>query len=112
KERVATLRGKVHTDAERNRAARLAHVNGVRRVVNDIALEGAATKGTAGTLAEKTKDTAKTAAEGTKAGGQKVTEKAKPGLSKTGEVITDTWITGRVKSGFLGEDLLKGSDID
>ena len=47
----------------------------------------------------------------TKEGAGKVVDKTKEGLSKTGEVITDTWITGRVKSKFVGEDLLKGSDI-
>ena len=47
----------------------------------------------------------------TKEGAEKAYDKTKEGLSKTGEVITDTWITGRVKSKFVGEDLLKGSDI-
>src|SRR5437867_1621826 len=41
----------------------------------------------------------------------KVTEKTKEGVSKTGEVITDSWITTRVKSKFLDESVLKGSDI-
>src|SRR5712664_2709923 len=44
-------------------------------------------------------------------GAEKVVDKTKEGLSKTGEVITDPWITTRVKSKFVGEDLLKGSDI-
>src|SRR6185295_14538298 len=47
---------------------------------------------------------------------KKVVKKAghetKEGLSKTGEVITDGWITTHVKAKFVGEDLLKGSDID
>jgi len=47
----------------------------------------------------------------TKEGAGKVVDKTKEGLSKTGEVITDSWITTRVKSKFVGEDLLKGSDI-
>jgi osmotically-inducible protein OsmY len=37
--------------------------------------------------------------------------KTKEGLSKTGEVITDAWITTRIHERFVGEDLLKGSDI-
>jgi hyperosmotically inducible periplasmic protein len=49
--------------------------------------------------------------EKTKEGANKVADKTKEGLSKTGEVITDAWITTRVKSKFVGEDLLKGSDI-
>jgi hyperosmotically inducible protein len=47
----------------------------------------------------------------TKEGAGKVVDKTKEGLSKTGEVITDSWITTRVKSKFVDEDLLKGSDI-
>ena len=38
-------------------------------------------------------------------------DKTKEGLSKTGEVMTDEWITGRVHARFVGEDLLKDSDI-
>lgn len=38
-------------------------------------------------------------------------EKTKEGLSKTGEVMTDEWITTRVHARFVGEDLLKDSDI-
>jgi hyperosmotically inducible protein len=40
-----------------------------------------------------------------------VAEHAKDGLSKTGEVITDGWITGRIHERFVGESLLKHSDI-
>jgi osmotically-inducible protein OsmY len=35
----------------------------------------------------------------------------KDGLSKTGEVMTDGWITTRVHSRFVGEPRLKDSDI-
>ena len=52
------------------------------------------------------------AVEKTKKGAEKVVDKTKEGLSKTGEVITDGWITTRVKSKFVGEDLLKDSDIN
>lgn len=38
--------------------------------------------------------------------------KTKDGLSKTGEVMTDGWITTRVKSRFVGQSVLKDSDID
>ena len=40
-----------------------------------------------------------------------VIEKTKDGLSKTGDVMTDGWITTRVHQRFVNEDLLKGSDI-
>lgn len=55
--------------------------------------------------AEKTKDAVVT---GTKA----VAEATKDGLSKTGEVMTDGWITTRVHARFVDESLLKNSDID
>ena len=38
-------------------------------------------------------------------------DKTKGGLSKSGEVITDEWITTRVHERFVSEDLLKDSDI-
>lgn len=47
----------------------------------------------------------------TKQGAEKLGEKTEEALSKTGEVITDGWITTRVHQRFVGEDLLKGSDI-
>src|SRR5437763_7112741 len=40
-----------------------------------------------------------------------VADKTKEGVSKTGEVMTDAWITTRVHEGFVGEALLKDSDI-
>jgi len=45
-------------------------------------------------------------------GAKTVAGKTKDGLSKTGEVMTDGWITGRVSARFVDEDLLKGSDIN
>lgn len=72
---------------------------------------------------EKTKQGAKNVGEETKEGAEKVADKTKEvagtagrktkeGLSKTGEVMTDAWIKGRVSSRFVPDDLLKGSDID
>ena len=40
-----------------------------------------------------------------------VADKTKEGLSKTGEVMTDGWITTRVHERFVTESLLKDSDI-
>ena len=88
-EGVVTLTGIVTTQAESAKAARLANVKGVTRVNNNLVVTKEV-KGTAGRAVEKTKE----------------------GLSKTGEVITDGWITSRVHSKFLGEDLLKDSDIN
>jgi hyperosmotically inducible periplasmic protein len=96
---VATLTGTVPTEADRRKASQLATVPGVARVENQLIVDLSAT-GTAGTMKSKTKD-----------GAEKAVDKTKEGLSKTGEVITDSWITTRVKSKFVGEDLLKDSDI-
>ena len=119
---VATLTGTVPTEADRTKATQLATIKGIARVDNKIIVDLAAaagTKGTAGTIkektkegAEKTKEGAEKVAEKTKEGAGKVVDKTKEGLSKTGEVITDAWITTRVKSKFVGEDLLKDSDIN
>jgi hyperosmotically inducible protein len=99
-EGVVTLTGVVPTEADSAKAARLARVRGVSRVNNNLVVTKEV-KGTAGKAVEKTKD-----------GAGKVVEKTKEGLSKTGEVITDGWITSRVHSKFVGEDLLKDSDIN
>ena len=110
---VATLTGTVPTEADRVKATRLATIKGIARVDNKITVElPGATTGTAGTIKEKTKEGAEKVAEKTKEGAGKVVDKTKEGLSKTGEVITDGWITTRVKSKFVGEDLLKESDIN
>ena len=39
-------------------------------------------------------------------------ERIKGGFSKTGEKISDGWITTKLNWFFVGEDLLKGSRID
>jgi len=80
------LTGTVATAPQKAEAGRLARVDGVSTVENDIAID----KNVDETLAERTK----------------------AGLSKTGEAITDGWITTKVKWFFVGEDLLKGSDIN
>ena len=107
---VATLTGTVQSQSERRKATQLATITGVARVDNQIVVDPA-TKGTTGTL-EKTKEGAGKVAEKTKEGAVKVGEKTKEGLSKTGEVITDAWITSRVHTKFVGEDLLKDSNIN
>jgi osmotically-inducible protein OsmY len=112
---VATLIGTVATEADRRKATELATVPGVSRVENQLVVDLSATAGTTGTMkkgAEKTKEGAEKVGEKTKEGAEKVGEKTKEGLSKTGEVITDGWITSRVHSKFVGEDLLKDSNIN
>ena len=48
-----------------------------------------------------------TVAERTKGGVQKT----KAGLSKSGEVMTDEWVTARISQQFAAEELLKDSDV-
>ena len=45
-------------------------------------------------------------------GFNKTVDKTKEGVSKTGAVTTDAWVTTRIREQFVGDDLLKGSDID
>jgi osmotically-inducible protein OsmY len=104
---VATLTGTVPTEADRRKATQLATIKGVSRVENQLLVDLAAA-GTSGSM----KSTVKEGAEKTKDGVEKAADKTKEGLSKTGEVITDGWITTRVHSKFVGEDLLKDSDIN
>lgn len=96
-DRVATLTGTVATRQEKARAGRLAHVNGVRRVDNNITVDRSAVHGTTGRIENGAKDIGRT--------GEHAAE-------KTGEVATDAWITSRIHERFMGVDVLKGSDID
>ena len=95
---VVTLTGMVATEAQRTRATQLATVPGVARVDNQLIVDAAAPKkGTMGTIEQKTKD-----------GAEVVADKTKEGLSKSGEVITDAWITTRVHSKFVGRRPAEG----
>jgi osmotically-inducible protein OsmY len=136
---VVTLIGTVPSEADRRMAADLATVNGVSRVDNQLIVDMNAT-GTTGkaeskidkgaektksgvnkaidktkegteTAWEKTKDGAEVAWVKTKEGTAKAADKSAEGIAKAGEAITDTYIKTRVHSKFVGEDLLKGSDI-
>src|SRR5437870_1558870 len=71
KDHVVTLTGSVASDRERLRAARLAHMKGVTRVDNQLAVDHTAPKGTMGTIEEKTK----AGAEATKHGAATAAEK-------------------------------------
>jgi osmotically-inducible protein OsmY len=82
---AVTLGGSVSSDSQRVDAERLARVGGVTKVDNEIKVD---------------RDVDRT-----------LTDRAKSGLSKTGEAITDTWITAKVKWFYVGEDSLKVSDI-
>jgi len=63
------------------------------------------------TVTEKTVEGAEKTKDAVVKGTTVAVDKTKEGLSKTGEVMTDEWITGRVHARFVDEDLLKGSNI-
>jgi osmotically-inducible protein OsmY len=83
---IVTLTGDVATAAQKAEAERLAKVDGITRVDSQIKID-------------PDEDTT-------------VAERVKKGLSRTGEAITDGWITTKVKWFFVGEDALDGSDIN
>src|SRR5437762_2073145 len=117
---VATLTGTVATEAQKARAGRLAKVSGSTRVDNRIVVDpSTASKGTTGRVGDKTKEGANKTKEGaekagekTKEGAEKVWDKTKEGAGKAGAETTDAYILSRVKSRFLGVDVMKGSDIN
>ena len=82
----AWLTGTVATDAQKAEAGRLAKIDGISNVQNDVVID----KNVDRTLAER----------------------AKAGMTKAGDKITDGWITTKVQWFFVGEDLLKGRDIN
>ena len=83
---VATLTGDVATAAQKAEAARLAKIVGITSVVNNIVIDPDEDRSLA--------------------------EKVKSGMNKSGEKISDAWITTKVNWFFVGEDSLKGSKID
>jgi osmotically-inducible protein OsmY len=108
---VVTLSGLVGKDADKVTAEELARVPGVVRVVNNLKSREKATdkvEGTAGAVA----GAAKTGAEKTVDATKKAASATKSAVSKTGENITDGWITSRIKTKFLGEEVLRASSIN
>ena len=63
-------------------------------------------------VVEKTKDGAVKTKNAVVKGAKVVADKTEDGLSKTGEVMTDGWITTRINARFVDEALLKDSHID
>lgn len=83
---VVKLSGSVATAAQKAAAERVAKIDGVTTVVNDIKVDPDADKSVADWI--------------------------KAGLSKTGDKISDTWINSKVSWFFVGEDTLKDSNIN
>jgi len=119
---VVTLSGVVAKDADKTTAGELARVPGVVRVENNLKSREKATdavEGTAGTVVDKTKAGAEKTADVTKTGAKKTVEATKKVGSvtkkaavKTGENVTDGWITSRIKTKFMGEEVLRASSIN
>jgi osmotically-inducible protein OsmY len=108
---VVTLSGMVGKDADKATAEELARVPGVVRVENNLKSREKATdkvEGTAGAVA----GAARTGAEKTVDATKKVAGATRSAVSKTGENITDGWITSRIKTKFLGEEALRASSIN
>jgi osmotically-inducible protein OsmY len=82
---IATLKGSVSTGGEKARAEQLAHVKGVSRIENDIS------------VAVPDRD---------------LGNEIKREVAQAGEAVTDSWITAKVKTQFVSEDALDGSDIN
>ena len=102
---IATLTGEVKTAALKSRAARLAKIDGVTRVDNQITVD-------ARTVADKTKAGTEKAANKAAEGVGVAADETKKAAKGTGAVISDTWITTKVKSKFVAEGgVLKHSDI-
>jgi len=83
--RDVMLLGTVATDDQKSEAGKLAKVEGVGKVDNQIAVD---------------KDADRT-----------LMDRAKRGLRRTGDAIDDGWITTKVKWFLTGDALLKGSNI-
>jgi osmotically-inducible protein OsmY len=116
---VATLTGKVRTEAEKTKAGVDAKIAGITRVDNQITLDKDAGKSVStrvkegtNTAGNKTRSATDTAVDKTKDATNTAIDKTKESVNKTGEVVSDSWITTKVHAAFMGEDLLKGSDIN
>jgi len=101
-------------DAAKGAAAKTkdATVHGAEKTKNATVHGAEKTKDATVTGAEKTKDATVHGAEKTKGTAGTVGSKTKDVASDTGEAITDAWITTKIKTEFVNEDALKGSDIN
>lgn len=71
-----------------------------------------ATKAGADKAIDATKKAGEKTADVTKDAAQRTADKTKEVAGTTGTVVTDSWITTKVKAKFADETVLKGSDIN
>ena len=123
-ERVVKLTGKVASEADKDRAGRLANASGVTRVDNQIEVSDKAAKSRVDDRAEAAKDRTQDRADIAKnridadaqAAKDRIDRKdgSKDG-SKThtafGDDVSDAWITTKLKSQFTTESPFKDSSI-
>jgi hyperosmotically inducible periplasmic protein len=120
---TVTLTGKVKNASEKARAERLAKVDGVTTVVNQLEIDPKADQSKVDRAADKTKDGLNKAVDATAKGVEKgVTESAKAvgkAAEKTGEAVgtagekvADATLTTRIAGAYVDEPLLKDSSIN
>jgi hyperosmotically inducible periplasmic protein len=129
-----TLTGSVKTADEKARAARLAKIDGVATVVNELEVNANADRSKIDRAAEKTKEGANKAIDATAKGAEKTKEGAEKGVTesgkavgkaakKTGEAIgtagekvgdasNNAAVTTRVKTAFGKDSLIKETSIN
>jgi hyperosmotically inducible periplasmic protein len=126
REGVIILRGTVVSQAGKTRAAEIARTTeGVKRVDNQLTIAASArdndddvaeaakdAKRESKETAREAKDAAHDAKHDAKHSTSKASQKGRETAGTVGETVTDGWITTKVKSSFIGEDALEGSDID
>src|SRR5207248_1719227 len=106
---VVTLSGTVQSAQRKATAARAAaRVAGVVKVDNQLTVDPKAGKD----FGDKTADATKTAVNKTGAAAKTVGEKTKDAAVATGDAITDATINTVIHTKMMGEDTLKGSDIN
>jgi osmotically-inducible protein OsmY len=131
---VATLKGKVASEAERLRAEKLARVAGVNRIDNKLEIDTGAVKDRIEDDAKLAKKRIDDRAERAKDRIDEQEDRAKDRVDARADKVknrpaepvvrrdtdrvgdgenevSDAWITTKVKTQFIGVDALKGSDI-
>ena len=84
----------------------------IREIRTGRALAGAAVVVTALALAPASATAQATATQKAQAAAHEVKQETKEAAHKTGNAITDSWITMKVHSQFVPENVLENSDID
>ena len=125
KDGVVTLTGEVATKAEKARAERLARTAGARRVINRLVVDADKTAARIDDRAEAKKAGIDERAERQKEQVDRQAERAKDKLEpgnpkpddrvvvvKDRKDVVDPWVTTKVKTKILADDLLDKSEID